>query len=383
VSAVIDTPQMAAVRDLRDEIDARTREIEDTRHMPGDLYQKLKDAGVFNMTVPKILGGSEASAHQVVRMIEELSSYEGSIGWNAMIYLTSGVNTGLASQDCLDMLFAGGDIPVIAGATAPTGKGIKVEGGMEVTGTWSWGSGTHNSDWIAGGTLVSEEGAAEPKVLLMFFSPDQVILHDNWDASGMMGSGSGDFSVDKAFVPDGRWLAMGSAPGKQPGPLYSFPFFSLFAVCVCATAVGVARRALDEFVALAATKVPSMQTETIATSPVVRTNVAKAEAAYLSARHFLYDTIDMVWEKTAAGERYTLEDRRLLRLAASHAAETSVNTVQTLYTAAGGSAVHRASPLQRCLRDVNVVTQHRMVAAANYEIAGGYKLGDERKLHAF
>ncbi len=380
---------MAALRNLQIEIESRSREIEDTRHLPADLYDKLKAAGILYMTVPEVLGGSEASAHQVVQIIEELSSYDASTGWNVMIHLTSGVNTGLLGPDCLDMLFAGDTIPVIAGATAPTGQGQIVDGGLEITGTWSWGSGTHNCDWIAAGVIVSDGDdvikgpTGDPQIHLVFFSRDQVSLHDNWDASGMMGTGSGDFSVDKAFVPQGRWLVIGSAPGLQPGPLYRFPFFSLFAVCVSAPALGIARRAQDEFVALASSKTATGQSNILANDPVVRTIVARAEADILSARHFLYDTIDAVWDKVASGGRHELEDRRLLRIAASYAAESSVKTVQALYTAAGGSAVHRTSPLQRCLRDVNVVTQHRMVSAANFEIAGGYKLGDDRKIMTF
>jgi len=387
--ASIGTPVIDAAQSLKAEIMSRSQEIEDTRHLPVDIYAKLKALGVFHMTVPTSLGGGEATAHEVVRIIEELSSFDGSTGWNAMIHLTSGVNTGLLPEACIDQLFDSAEIPVIAGATAPTGRGRKVDGGIEVTGTWSWGSGTHNSDWIAGGTLVLEGkdvpkfSTGEPRVHLMFFSRDQVKLHDNWDAFGMQGTGSGDFSVEAAFVPEGRWMVIGASPAVQPGPLYRFPFFSLFAVCVCATALGIAGRALDEFVSLAGTKVPAWQKDTIATNPVVRTDIARAEAEYLSARHLLYDTIDAVWGKVSRGLRPELEDRRLLRLAAVHVAETSVKTVQTVYTAAGGSSVHRSSPLQRCLRDVNIVTQHRMVGAANLEIAGGYKLGDDRNLIMF
>lgn len=380
---------LEAIQGLKDEIVSRSLDIEDTRHLPSDLYATLKEAGVFYMTVPNRLGGSEASAAEVVRVIEELSAFDGSTGWNAMVHLTSGVHTGLLSPACHAHLFKGSEIPVIAGATAPTGRGRSVDGGVEVTGSWAWGSGTHNSDWIAGGTLVLEGEdipkleTGEPLVHLMLFSRDQVKLHDNWDGFGMKGTGSGDFSVESAFVPEDRWMVLGAPDVEGAGPLYRFPFFSLFAVCVAATALGVARRALEEFVALATVKVPAWQKNTLAKNPVVRTDLARAEANYLSARHFLYDTVESVWDKMCAGQEPQLEDRRLLRLAATHTAEASVKTVQSLYTAAGGSAVYRSNPLQRCLRDVNVVTQHRMVGAANLEVAGGYKLGDDRNLVMF
>ena len=41
----------------------------------------------------------------------------------------------------------------------------------------------------------------------------------------------------------------------------------------------------------------------------------------------------------------------------------------------GGTAVYRASPLQRCLRDIHVATQHAMVAPPTLETIGGVMLG--------
>jgi alkylation response protein AidB-like acyl-CoA dehydrogenase len=46
-----------------------------------------------------------------------------------------------------------------------------------------------------------------------------------------------------------------------------------------------------------------------------------------------------------------------------------------MYRAAGGSAVYTTSPLQRCLRDVHVVTQHMMVSEASLELVGRVLLG--------
>ena len=45
------------------------------------------------------------------------------------------------------------------------------------------------------------------------------------------------------------------------------------------------------------------------------------------------------------------------------------------YTLAGGTSVYRSSPLQRRFRDVHVITQHMMVAAPTYELAGRVLLG--------
>ena len=49
--------------------------------------------------------------------------------------------------------------------------------------------------------------------------------------------------------------------------------------------------------------------------------------------------------------------------------------VEVLFRTAGGTAVYESSPLQRVLRDVNVASQHAMVAPRTYELIGRLALG--------
>lgn len=379
----------AAIRAKGPDIASRSLEIEATRRLPADLAQWMRDIGVPGLPVPALYGGSECRAEDMVRVIEEMSYFDGSVGWCAMIYLTSGTMAGLFPHDWAKQIFGSGEIPLIGGATAPTGRGRLVDGGAQVTGRWAWGSGTDHADWIGGGTLLSEGGegdrlkTGEPRVHLMMFSRDQVHLHDNWDPSGLCGTGSVDFEVTDAFVPEGRWIVLGATPPAADGPLYRFPFFGLFASCVSAVAIGIARRAIDEFVILARDKVPAWQKKTIAANPVTKATLARSEATSSSSRAFLYESIAGAWDKVAAGGQPTFEDRRLLRLAAAYAAECSANAVDGLYTAGGGSSVHRDNPLQRCFRDVRMVTQHRMASPANYELAGSYKLEESSAVTMF
>jgi len=49
--------------------------------------------------------------------------------------------------------------------------------------------------------------------------------------------------------------------------------------------------------------------------------------------------------------------------------------VDLMYEAGGATAIYAESPLQRRFRDVHVVTQHILVAAPTYELAGRILLG--------
>jgi alkylation response protein AidB-like acyl-CoA dehydrogenase len=57
----------------------------------------------------------------------------------------------------------------------------------------------------------------------------------------------------------------------------------------------------------------------------------------------------------------SIDQRRDVRLATTHAVEASIKTVDAMYTLGGGSAVYADSALQRHFRDVHMTSQHIMV----------------------
>ena len=176
-------------------------------------------------------------------------------------------------------------------------------------------------------------------------------------------------------MPEGRWAEIVGQEPVADGPLYRFPFFGALALGVCSISLGLARRALDEVVELAAGKRYPMSTRPMATRPVVQAEVARAEAQHRSARALVRDTVAEAWTAACAGHPLGTEHRRLLRLAATNATTQSVAAVDSLYRLAGGTAVYQSSPLERLLRDVNVAGQHAMVAPRTYELVGRMALG--------
>src|SRR5712691_1810102 len=103
--------------------------------------------------------------------------------------------------------------------------------------------------------------------------------------------------------------------------------------------------------------------------------VADTEAGLRSARAFLFDTVEETWQAVLALGAITVEQRALLRLAATHATITSARVVDLMYNAGGGTSIYATNPLQRCFRDVHTVTQHMMVAPPTFELSGRVLLG--------
>jgi alkylation response protein AidB-like acyl-CoA dehydrogenase len=181
--------------------------------------------------------------------------------------------------------------------------------------------------------------------------------------------------VKDLYVTTERSVALTTDRPRRGGTLYAFPVFGLLALGGASVAIGIARRAIEELVAMAATKTATLQRRRLAERPVVQAKVAEAEALLGSARAFLKDAIARAWDAAERGGAIPQGDRARLRLAASHATATCARAVDLMYTAGGGTSIYATSPLQRCLRDAHAVTQHVMVAEPTYELVGRVLLG--------
>lgn len=368
-----------AVRPVGLEADRRASETESLRRLPDDVAESLIATGLLRAWVPKIHGGAEAHPLEVLDAIEELSWHDGATGWCAMIGATTSLLSARLAPEWAEKIY-GDPCAATAGFAMPAGSARPVEGGLIVSGRWQWGSFTQHCTWIGGGCwIVDDSGSRAPRAdgLLapfVFFEPAQVELLDTWHVAGLKGTGSTDYSVTEAFVPEGRWAQVLDAPVVD-GPLYRFPLLGALSLGVCAVALGLARRAQHELVALADAKKPALSGRTLAERAVVQAEVARAEAAWRSGRAFVREVVDEAWQAAESGADLTDEHKRRLRLAATDATWRAAAAVDLLYHAGGGSSIHEASALQRVFRDVHVATQHAMVSARTYEPLGRMALG--------
>jgi alkylation response protein AidB-like acyl-CoA dehydrogenase len=232
-----------------------------------------------------------------------------------------------------------------------------------------------------GGSVIMENGAPRllpnglPDAPLMLFPAADVEIIDTWTVSGLRGTGSHDIAVRDVLVPADRAVSLVRDRPRERGPLYAFPVFGLLALGIAAVAVGVARRAIDELIALAGGKTPTGSRRVLADRQVVQAQTSEAEALLRSGRAFLFDAIGAAADEARREGEIGTRARLDVRLAATNATHSAAKAVDLMYTAGGGTAVYATSPLQRCFRDVHVVTQHLMVAPATYELTGRVLLG--------
>lgn len=362
----------------------RSEEIERNRFLPQDLADLSARLGLHRLCIPAVQGGHEAHPMVLVEAVERLARVDGSAAWCVFIGSTSGMVAAFLAPDEARTVF-GDPMTIAAGVFAPRGTAVHAEekgvAGYRVSGRWQWGSGSRNARWIMGGTLVlGPDGRPEmapqglPQNRMMIFPAEQVTLHDTWDASGLCGTGSTDFEVKDVFVPASRAVSL---LGDQPlaRPLYCFPTFGLLGIGIAGVALGLARGAIDELIALAGGKTPQGSAKPLAARAKAQIDVSEAEALVRSARAYLAETVDAAWDAASRDGAITVEHRRDIRLATTHAVRAAARAVDLMYMLGGGSSVYRGSALQRHFRDVHVATQHMMVSEATFELTGRLFLG--------
>lgn len=372
---VSERPLLAAAQMVRGLAAAEAADAEAGRRLTAPVVAALRDSGLFRMCVPAVYGGPEVDPLTLVEAIETVAAGDGAAGWCTMIASTTSSMSVFLEPGFAQEIF--GDPQSISGGVfAPSGTATASERagrrGWEVRGRWQWGSGSQHCTWLLGG-CTTDDGEFH----LMFMDPAEITIHDTWHTVGMRGTGSHDFSADGAFVPTGRSVRPMLDRPQVTTALAAFPNFSLLAAGVAAVSLGVARHAIDEFVALAQGKRPLYSSRTLSQSGTAQTTVARAEATLGSARAFLLHELAVAWDAATSGGRIDVPMRVRIRMACVHAARAAAEATDAVYTMAGGTSVYESSPLQRCLRDAHVATQHLMVSPRLEELLGKSLLGME------
>jgi alkylation response protein AidB-like acyl-CoA dehydrogenase len=202
-----------------------------------------------------------------------------------------------------------------------------------------------------------------------------VKVHDIWDVAGLRGTGSCDFSVEDLFVPAGFTWDIERAVPQRGGAVYRLGLPGFVANEHAAFALGVARRALDAIVELAAAKGRGIAPALVANRPTFQRFVGEAELRLRGARALAVERNEAAWSVVNAGGALTGRQHAELRGVAVHATETALDVVTRAFRYGGGTALYRDSALQRCLRDLNAGAQHFMVSDSAYEALGQFVLG--------
>jgi alkylation response protein AidB-like acyl-CoA dehydrogenase len=341
----------------------------------------LHDRGLFHILTPAAFGGSEATVRAAYEVFEEVSRADGATGWSLMagaIYLA--VAAGFLPDEGAAAVFADSQA-VAAGQVAPLGTATTDgTGGWTVEGQFGFASGGLHASWFYGGFREHDAGGEPvlltdglPSIVVGVFPRSAVELLGNWDVLGLIGTGSVDYRVPSQTLDPAFSFPLFEPPLRRGPPRLRMGLAGLTAIGHAAFATGVARRALDELVALAASK-RRIGRATLIDDPVFQFRYAQSEARLAAARAFALTALEELEAAAEAGVIPT-PARTRARLAATFAAETALDVAEAAFRFSGSTGLRNGSAIQRCYRDLSAGEQHVFTDHNSYRDAGRLLLG--------
>ncbi len=372
------------VRGLAPLIAEHRDESEAQRWLATPVYEAMRELGLFKLWLPKAVGGNEIDIRTALEITELLASFDGSTAWNFMIGLQGSVLLGFIPEYRAVEMMAEQPNGTLGGSGQPGGVAVPVEGGYKISGRWGFASGSHHTRWLCGNCRIEEDGVARvdadgnPEMRMFWFNSDQYVLHDTWHTTGLKATGSGDYEVKDVFVPEDMYVqGMLTKSPYQAGTIFQTRVALLLGPPFSAVAIGVAREALRTFIDLAVKKKPSRSNKSLAEYDSTARIIGLAEAKINAAHAYLHNTMcDRLWPAMLEGKGDDEDIAVDVFYASAFAAQNAAEAVDLLVEAAGGTGIYESSPLERCFRDVHMVSKHAgSQAAINYTRGGNFRLG--------
>ena len=373
---------------VRPAVEAASNEIEETRRLPPALLDKLHEAQLFRLLLPRSSNGIETDPVTFFHIIETIARGDASAAW--CLSQAGGCAMSAAYLDLPVARAIFGDDPraVLAWGPGPKVRAIECEGGYKVTGVWAFASGGRHATWLgahcpifkADGSPRLDENRRQQERTMLVRTGD-VVWTDIWNTVGLRGTASDQFALDDFFVRADHSITRDfELECREAGPLYRMGAGTCYQVGFAGVACGIARGALDCFLDVARNKVPRGLKSPLRDNAVVQTNLAQAEANVRSARAFLLQSVADIWNQLSAGEKLSVDHRLTLRMVSTNAIHKAREAVDFTYNAAGSTAIFRDQPLERRFRDIHTVTQQLQGRLSHFETVGAWMMGADADL---
>ena len=282
--ALIPLLQSAAVR------------IDTKCELPDDVLDAMHDAGMFRLLIPRAYGGFELRPSDYVRCVEAIAIGDASAAWCMNQGSGCSMTAAYLAPEVSREIW-GGKRDVLAWGQGPGAKAVRADGGWRCTGTWSFASGSRHASWLGamcpcfhadGSPVLHPDG--KPWDRTMLFRREFAQIDDVWQVVGLRGTGSDNYAINDLFVDDAHSVTRELAgERREPGTLYRFHAMQLYASGFACVGLGIARAALDAFIALAKAKSQAWSSDRLRDNHAVQHVIGHSDAALKAAKSGLLD----------------------------------------------------------------------------------------------
>jgi alkylation response protein AidB-like acyl-CoA dehydrogenase len=342
-------------------IRARARDAEQLRRLHDETMRAVEEAGFLQMLVPKRWGGMGLGLRALCEVARELAHGDASAAWTIAFMIEHNWMACHLDMALQKKLYAQRPYIRMAAPLIPDGKAERVPGGFRVTGKWRYASAMGNSDWVFVSSPVQEEGEA---VVYCFLMPkDDVTVHDEWYFAGMAATSSTNVSAKDAFVPEEMAIPMdifhtttGHPGAVHEESLYRYPIlqslFSMMAAIIVGAAEAVVALGRERLKQHAPWGILRVTRETSR----MRWGIAHQKAR--CARLVYDDLLNTAIRKGETQEPWSLEDEGQMALDLMAIGTLCKEAARIILDGSGSSAFQLDNPLQRYLRDIDVLANH-------------------------
>jgi len=368
-----------AAQDMLPALRERVEETARLGQLPEATIAAMQDAGFFRIMQPARYGGFEQDPEVFFRVQMILAEACMSTAWVLGVVAIHNWQLALFDDRAQQDVWRDDDATLISSSYMPVGKVERVEGGFRLSGHWGFSSGSRHCRWAFLGAMIPPAKAGEAPDYRTFLVPmsDYTIV-DNWNVSGLEGTGSHDIVVKDAFVPEYRThRAQHGFECNSPGNavnesyIYRLPFGQIFVRAVSSSSIGCLKGVVDSYIAVNRDRVGLNDGNKIASDPDAQMALANAVAAVDECQTVMFRNFDCMVAAARSGQTLAIEDRIKMRFDAALVSSKCTDAINKMFISCGAQGIFRGHPLNRAWLDINAGRLH----VANNPFKFGRNLG--------
>jgi 3-hydroxy-9,10-secoandrosta-1,3,5(10)-triene-9,17-dione monooxygenase len=383
-AAVTHDELVARAMALAPQLRERVGEADRLRKLPPANVEALKKAGLLKVLQARRYGGYQMPLRTHIDVVAAVGRGCASTAWCMGVIHAHSWLMGLFPKAAQDETYGANPDAIISAVIAPRGKARMAEGGFTLNGFWPFGSGCEHSDWLFLGAVVENDKGEVIDEADFLVPTREVTLKDDWNVTGLRGTGSCSIVVKDMFVPKHRHVSLravigGQTPGMglHEGSLFKSAGVPVLSLALTPCSLGIARSALETFKErLPGREVAYTDREVQLAMPTTHMQVAEAATKIDAAEALLYRCADDIEEVAERGDMMDFTKRARVRMDCAWAVRQCLEAAETLYLASGGSGIAEGSALGRAWRDLHAVNMHGLLnLQTNLEMYGRIVLG--------
>lgn len=334
--------------------------------MPSTLAA-LERSGLIRMLQPRRWGGMELDFVAHFDVPDWLARGDASAAWTVGNLAIHHWMLALYDPRAQEEVWGEDPQALIAGGIAfPQGRARKVDGGVVLSGRWSFSSGVDLCGWNMLAAIVRDGDTPVDYRMCLVPSREYTIV-DDWHTLGLCATGSKTVTCDEVFVPEHRALSMLSARGGGafPGaaansnPIYRISLAALGQHTIAAVITGNTQALLDDAVAIVKERSTSYSASRMRDFPLVQSRIAAAAARIDMARAFLRRDCAQAQAEAATTTAMPSDEAKLrYRRNAALAVRLSTEAADLVFEMMGANGIYDRSSMQRRLRDTRAGAAH-------------------------